>query len=47
MVNLVLIFADIEYVGKKNQNGHENGLLKIRPKNKKGLFNVLFCHTKT
>jgi hypothetical protein len=47
MANLFLIFANIQYVAKKNQNGHENGPLKIGPKNKKGFFSVLFCHTKT
>jgi hypothetical protein len=31
-------------VGKKNQNGHENGPLKTRPKNKKGnLFDQKHC----
>jgi hypothetical protein len=34
------ILADTPYVGVKNQNCHENGQPKIRPKNKKG--NLLY-----
>ncbi len=41
---MLLIFANIQYVGKNNQNGHENGPLKTRPKNKKGnLFDQKKC----